>query len=66
MQEQEYDHYINEKKLAIGLYVHSGANLPDFADPKEWIFDGASAQDLLQPSVLEGVAASGQAFRDMN
>ncbi|RKF36810.1 hypothetical protein BCY90_23825 [Agrobacterium deltaense] len=63
---QEYDLYINEKKPAIGLYVRSGASLPDFADPKEWIFDGTSAQDLLPPSVLEGVAAAGHAFRDMD
>lgn len=63
---QEYDLYINEKKPAIGLYVRSGAGLPDFADPTEWVFQETAAQDLLPPSVIEGVAASGHAFRDMD
>ncbi|MBB3612739.1 hypothetical protein [Rhizobium sp. BK602] len=63
---QEYDLYISEKKPAIGLYVRAGANLPDFADSKEWIFDGIAAADLLPPSVIEGVATAGYAFRDMD
>ncbi len=63
---QEYDLYVNEKKPAIGLYVRAGASLPDFADPKEWIFDGTDAADLLPPSVIEGVATAGHAFRDMD
>lgn len=62
----EYDLYINVKKPGIGLYVRKGAGLPDFADPKEWVFDGTAAQDLLPPSVVEGVAADGHAFRDMD
>jgi len=44
---EEYELYINVKKPAIGLYVRKGASLPDFADPKDWAFDGTSAQDLL-------------------
>jgi hypothetical protein len=63
---QEYDLYINVKKPAIGLYVRQGASLPDFADKADWVFDGTAAQDLLPPSVIEGVAASGHAFRDMD
>ncbi|WP_229202652.1 hypothetical protein [Rhizobium rhizogenes] len=39
---------------------------PDFADPKDWVFDGTAAQDLLPPSVVEGVEADGHAFRDMD
>ena len=62
----EYDLYINVKKPGIGLYVRKGAGLPDFADPKEWVFDGTAAQDLLPPSVVEGLAADGHAFRDMD
>ncbi|MQB44989.1 hypothetical protein [Rhizobium sp. ICMP 5592] len=62
----EYDLYINVKKPGIGLYVHTGAALPDFADPKDWVFDGTAAQDLLPPSVVEGVEADGHAFRDMD
>lgn len=63
---QEYDLYINVKKPAIGLYVRKGAGLPDLADKADWVFDGTSAQDLLPPSVIEGVAADGHAFRDMD
>ena len=63
---EEYDLYINAKKPAIGLYVRKGAGLPDLADKQDWVFDGTAARDLLPPSVLEGVAASGHAFRDMD
>ncbi|MGO4286981.1 hypothetical protein [Bosea sp. TAB14] len=63
---QQYDLYINAGKPAIGLYVASGAKLPDFVDPKEWLFDGTAAADLLPPSVIEGVASAGHAFRDMD
>lgn len=63
---EEYDLYLNVKKPAIGLYVRKGAGLPDLADKKDWVFDGTAARDLLPPSVLEGVAASGHAFRDMD
>jgi hypothetical protein len=63
---EEYDLYINVKKPAIGLYVRKGASLPDLADKEDWVFDGTAAQDLLPPSVLEGVAANGHAFRDMD
>ena len=37
-----YDLYLNPQKPAIGLYVRAGAGLPDIADAKDWIFDGAS------------------------
>lgn len=63
---QEYDLYINAKKPAIGLYVRKGASLPDLADKANWVFDGSAAQDLLPPSVVAGVAATGHAFRDMD
>jgi hypothetical protein len=59
---QEYDLYINVKKPAVGLYVRAGAGLTDFADPKEWVFDGTATQDLLPPGVVEGVEADGHAF----
>ena len=62
----QYDLYINVKKPAIGLYVRTGAGLPDIADKADWVFDRTSAQDLLPPSVVEGVAAFGHAFRDMD
>lgn len=62
-----YDLYINTKKPAIGLYVRTGAALPDFAaqDKDDWVFDGTAAGLELPPSVIEGVAADGHAFRDM-
>ena len=63
---EECDLYINVKKPAIGLYVRKGASLPDLADKEDWVFDGTAAQDLLPTSVVEGVAANGHAFRDMD
>jgi len=63
---QQYDLYINVKKPAIGLYVRKGASLPDLADKADWVFDGTAARDLLPLSVVEGVAADGHAFRDMD
>lgn len=63
---EEYDLYLNAKKSAIGLYVRKGAGLPDLADKTDWLLDGTVARDLLPPSVLEGIAASGHAFRDMD
>ncbi|WP_050976801.1 hypothetical protein [Hyphomicrobium sp. MC1] len=61
---KKYDLYINEKKPGIGLYVPNGSSLPDFADPRDWIFDGTAEQDLLPSSVVEGVEANGHAFRN--
>ncbi|KRE89012.1 hypothetical protein ASG87_05540 [Frateuria sp. Soil773] len=63
-----YDLYINVKKPAIGLYVRQGAGLPDFAqkDRDDWAFDGTAAGLELPPNVIEGVAADGHAFRDMD
>ena len=58
---KKYDLYINEKKPSIGLYVPNGSSLPDFADPRDWIFHGTAEQDLLPSSVVEGVEANGHA-----
>jgi hypothetical protein len=44
--------------------VRAGAALTDFADPKEWVFDGTATEDLLPASVVKGVEADGHAFRD--
>lgn len=63
---QEYDLYINAQKPAVGLYVPKGAGLPDFANAKEWVFDGTAAQDLLPPGIVDRVQANGHAFRDMD
>ncbi|CAA2138373.1 hypothetical protein [Hyphomicrobium sp. ghe19] len=63
---QKYDLYINEKKPGIGLYVPNGSGLPDFADPKEWIFDGTAEQTLLPSNVVKSVEANGHAFRNMD
>jgi hypothetical protein len=63
---QEYDLYMNPQKPSVGLYVRKGAGLPDLADPKEWVFDGTFAQDLLPPGVIKNVEANGHAFRDMD
>jgi hypothetical protein len=63
---REYDVYINAQKPAVGLYVRTGAGLPDFSHPDEWVFDGTAAEDLLPPNIVKGVEANGHAFRDMD
>jgi len=63
---REYDLYLNPQKPPVGLYVHKGAGLPDLADPKEWVFDGAAAQAELPPDLVKRIEANGHAFRDMD
>jgi hypothetical protein len=63
---QDYDLYMNPQKPSVGLYVRKGAGLPDLADPKEWVFDGTSAQDLLPQALVQKIEADGHAFRDMD
>jgi hypothetical protein len=63
---QEFDLYINPKKPSVGLYVRKGAGLPDLADPKEWVFDGTTAQEGLPPSLVQSIETNGHAFRDMD
>lgn len=62
----EYDLYVNLKKPDIGLYVRKGAGLPDFAEPKEWIYDGTAPRDVLPAAIVQGVETNGHAFRPMN
>lgn len=63
---QLYDRYINSQKPSLGLYVRSGAGLPDLADPKEWIFDGTADAVELPPDLVQNIEARGHAFRDMD
>lgn len=61
-----FDCYVNAKRPGIGLYVRAGNALPDFAEPKDWLFDGAQAQDLVPSSVIKDIEANGYALRDMD
>ena len=63
---QLYDVYINSQKPAIGLYVRSGAGLPDLADPKEWVFDGSADALDLPPDLVQSIETRGHAFRNMD
>ena len=62
---REYDLYINPRKPKVGLYVRSGAGLPDLADPQEWVFDGAALAGELPADIVERIETNGHAFRDM-
>ncbi|MEA4836458.1 MAG: hypothetical protein VB133_15180 [Anaeromusa sp.] len=42
------------------------ASLSDLADKSGWVFDEASAQNLLPPGVIEDINAFGHAFRGMD
>jgi hypothetical protein len=63
---QEYDLYLNTKKTSVGLYVRKGADLPDLADSKDWLFDGTATQANLPPELVKQIEANGHAFRDMD
>ena len=63
---RDYDLYINARKPSVGLYVRSGAGLPDLANPGEWSFDGTVGQAALPPDLVQRIEANGHAFRDMD
>jgi hypothetical protein len=63
---KEYDLYINSQKPTLGLYVRSGAGLPDLADPKIWVFDGTAAAVELPDDLVQSIETRGHAFRDMD
>jgi hypothetical protein len=52
---QEYDLYLNPQKPAVGLYARKGAGLPELADPKKWVLDGAGAQGELPPGLVRSI-----------
>lgn len=59
----EFDLYINPKDPALGLYVRTGAHLPDLADAKQWVFDGARPGDELSAELVQQIQADGYAFQ---
>lgn len=63
---QEFDLYINPRKPTLGLYVPTGAGLPDLADPKQWVFDSTLAEDELSADLVQSIKADGHAFRELD
>ena len=63
---QEYDLYINPKKVSVGLYVRKGAGLPDLADTKDWVSDGTATPANLPAELVKQIDANGHAFRNMD
>lgn len=63
---QAYDLYLNLLKSSVGLYVRSGAGLPDLVNAKEWVFDGTATQADLPADLVQNIEANGHAFRDMD
>ena len=62
---EEYDLYIDPQKPTVGLYVRTGAGLPDLADPGQWVFDGTFAQCELPADLVQGIETNGHAFRGL-
>lgn len=56
--QQEFDFYINLKKPTLGLYVRTGAGLPDLVDTSDWQFDGHVWQS--EPGARHPEGARGQ------
>ena len=63
---QEYDLYINPQKPTLGLYVRTGAGLPDLANPEQWVFDGTMDQLELPADLVRSIEAHGHAFRELD
>lgn len=63
---QEYDLYINPQKPTLGLYVRSGAGLPDLADSEQWIFDGTFLPNELSADLVKNIEAHGHAFQELD
>jgi hypothetical protein len=63
---QEYDLYINPQKPTLGLYVRTGAGLPDLADPKQWVFDSTLAGNELSSELVQRINADGHAFQELD
>lgn len=62
---REYDLYINPQRPALGLYVRTGAGLPDLADPEQWVFDNTMAESELPADLVQSIEAHGHAFREL-
>ena len=62
----DFDLYINPQKPALGLYVRTGAGLPDLADSGQWVFDGTFDQLDLPPDLVQSIEANGHAFRELD
>jgi hypothetical protein len=52
---------INPRKPTLGLYVRTGAGLPDLADPEQWVFDGTMADFALPTELVQNIEANGHA-----
>lgn len=63
---QEYDLYINPQKPTLGLYVRTGARLPDLADPGQWVFETTLSGNELSSDLVQGINAHGHAFQELD
>jgi hypothetical protein len=63
---QEYELYINPQKPTLGLYVRTGAGLPDLVDPKQWVFDNTMTAWQLPTDLVQSIEADGHAFRELD
>lgn len=63
---QEYDLYINPQKPTLGLYVRTGAGLPDLADSGQWIFESTLAASELSHDLILRINTNGHAFEELD
>lgn len=62
---QEYDLNINPQKPTLGLYVRTGAGLPDLADSGQWVFESTLAAHELSQDLVQRINAHGHAFEEL-
>ncbi|MGC1360279.1 MAG: hypothetical protein WA419_06690 [Silvibacterium sp.] len=63
---QEYDLYINPQKPTLGLYVRTGAGLPDLADPRQGVFESTLAGNELSSELVQRINVHGHAFQELD
>lgn len=63
---QEYDFYFNPQKPTLGLYVRTGAGLPDLADPRQWVFEITLAGNELPREIVHRINTDGHAFQELD
>lgn len=63
---QEYDLYINPQKPTLGLYVRTGAGLPDLADAGQWVLANTLAGSELPHDLVQRISVYGHAFEELD
>ncbi len=62
---QGFDLYVDPQDPNLGLYIRAGGALPDFANPKQWVFYRTTASDELSADLVQRIQADGHALQKL-